>query len=174
MSGTIYRRPTWVRLRLVNPILRAMVLRAGLGRRGEQNLMRVLRVRGRRSGREYETPVRIAVWNGGRYVVSLMGEAEWARNLRAAGTAQLLLGTSVEPVVAYEISGEEKTAFLLWYCKQPYHMLSVRAGLRVNPAKLTPAKIDRVVRQFPIFRLDPSGPPGEPADTSPYLGVSGS
>ena len=168
MTDTLYRRPTWVRVRLVNPLLRAMVLRAGLGRRGEQNVMRVLRVRGRRSGREYEVPLRIAIWEGKRYVVSLQGEAEWARNLRAAGTAQLLVGTNVEPIVGHEIRGEEKVAFLHWYCRQPAHRLSVRAGLKVNPANPTPADIDWLVRQHPIFRLDPAGAPGpgNPADTS--------
>jgi hypothetical protein len=48
----------------------------------------VLRVRGRRSGRTYEVPVRIAGWNGQRYVVSVQGESQWARNLRAAGEAE--------------------------------------------------------------------------------------
>jgi deazaflavin-dependent oxidoreductase (nitroreductase family) len=157
MTDTLYRRPTWVRVKLVNPLLRVLVLRAGLGRRGEQNLMRVLRVRGRRSGREYDTPVRLAAWNGQRYVVSLLGETQWARNLRAAGTAQLLVGTSVEPVVAREIRDEEKKAFLLWYCQHPAHRLSVRSGLKLTPANPAPAELDRVVRQHPIFRLSPAG-----------------
>ncbi|HEY5988170.1 MAG TPA: nitroreductase/quinone reductase family protein [Streptosporangiaceae bacterium] len=161
-TGATYRRPSWVRVRLVNPLFRFLVLRAGLGRRGEQNLMRVLRVRGRRSGREHEVPVRIAAWNGNRYVVSLLGEAEWARNLRAAGTAQLLVGTSIEPVTAREIRAKEKQAFLLWYCQHPAHRLSARAGLKVDPANLTQADIDRVDREHPIFRLDPAAAPGHP------------
>jgi deazaflavin-dependent oxidoreductase (nitroreductase family) len=157
MTHTVYRRPTWVRVKIVNPVLSALVLRTGLGRRGEQNLLRVLRVRGRRSGREYDTPVRIAIRGGTRYVVSLLGEAQWVRNLRAAGTAQLLVGTSAEPVHSYEIGGEEKVAFLEWYCRQPAHRLSVRAGLKVNPVQLTSADISRLVRHHPIFRLDPAG-----------------
>jgi len=156
MPAAMYRRPTWIRLRLVNPVLRALVLRAGLGRRGEQNLMRVLRVRGRRSGRQHDTPIRIAAWNGGRYIVSLLGEAQWVRNLRAAGTAELLVTTTVEPVLAHEIDAEEKLAFLRWYCRQPDHRLSVRAGLKVDPAKLTPADIDRLAQEHPVFRLDPT------------------
>jgi deazaflavin-dependent oxidoreductase (nitroreductase family) len=155
VADTSYRRPTWVRTRLVNPLLQVLVLRAGLGRRGDQNVMRVLRVRGRRSGREYDVPVRIASWDGKRYVVSLLGEAHWARNLRAAGAAQLLVGTQVEPVVAHEIRGGEKVAFLHWYCRHPAHRLSVRAGLKADPANLTSAEIDRLVQQHPIFRLDP-------------------
>ena len=163
-----YRRPTWVRIRLVNPLLRVLVLRAGLGHRGDQNLMRVVRVRGRRSGRLYEVPVRIAAWKGQRYIVSLQGESQWARNLRAAGTAQLLVGTSVEPVVAREIQAEEKAAFLAWYCQQPDHRLSVRYGLKADTANLTAAEADRLARQHPVFRLEPAGTPrqGEQEDAS--------
>ena len=156
MADDVYRRPTWVRLRLVNPVLRTLVLRARLGRRGEQNLMRVLRVRGRRSGREYDVPLRIAAWQGERYVVSLVGEAEWVRNLRAAGAAQLLLGASTEPVVAHEVGGAEKAAFLAWYCRQPEHRLSVRAGLTVRSARPAAAELERVAREHPVFRFAPA------------------
>jgi deazaflavin-dependent oxidoreductase (nitroreductase family) len=169
MTDRYYQPPTWVRVRLVNPLLRALVLRAGLGRRGDQNLMRVLRVRGRRSGRLYEVPVRIATWKGQRYIVSLLGESQWARNLRAAGAAQLLLGRQVEPVVAREIHAEDKAAFLTWYCQQPEHRLSVRYGLRADPANLTPAEVDRLARQYPVLRLEPAAAlgQGEQQDASP-------
>lgn len=157
-----YRRPTWVRTRLVNPLFRVLVLRAGLGRRsrGGQDLMRVLRVRGRRSGRLYEVPVRIATWNGRRYVLSMLGEAQWVRNLRAAGAAQLLLGSSVEPVVARELQAQEKAAFLVWYCQHPAYRLRARIALGADTANLTPAEVDRLARQYPVFRLEPAGAPG--------------
>ena len=161
MTDRYYQPPTWVRTRLVNPVLRALVLRAGLGRRGDQNLMRVLRVRGRRSGRSYEVPVRIAAWNGQRYILSLLGESQWARNLRAAGTAQLLLGRQVEPVIAHELQTQEKAAFLAWYCQQPEHRLSVRSGLKASTANLTPAEVDRLAHQYPVFRLEPAGALGQ-------------
>jgi deazaflavin-dependent oxidoreductase (nitroreductase family) len=157
ITDRYYQPPSWVRRRLVNPLLRVLVLRAGLGRRGDQNLMRVLRVRGRRSGRAYEIPVRIAAWDGRRYVLSLLGEAQWVRNLRAAGTAQLLVGRQVEPVVARELHGQEKAAFLAWYCQQPEHRLSVRSGLKADPANLTAAEADRLARQYPVFRLESAG-----------------
>jgi deazaflavin-dependent oxidoreductase (nitroreductase family) len=162
MTEPLYRRPTWIRTRLVNPLARALVLRGRAGRDGEQNLMRVLRVPGRRTGRPQEVPVRVATWRNAWYIVSLLGDAQWARNLRAAGTAELLVGNRVEPVVGYEIQGAEKVAFLDWYCRQPEHRLSVRAGLKVAPGKLTAAGTEWVVRQYPIFRLNPA-PAGAPA-----------
>ena len=154
-----YRRPSWVRVRLVNPLLRVLVLRAGLGRRGRggQDVMRVLRVRGRRSGRSYDVPVRIAAWDGQRYSLSMLGESEWARNLRAAGAAQLLVGTRVEPVLAREIWAEEKAAFLTWYCQHPVCRLRARYGLKADTANLTAAEVDRLARQYPVFRLEPVG-----------------
>src|SRR5262249_44643591 len=64
------RRPTWVRSRLVSPLFRVLVLRGG------QDVMRVLRVQGRISGRSYDVPVRIATRDGQRYVLSMLGEAQ--------------------------------------------------------------------------------------------------
>jgi len=170
MTDRYYRRPTWVRVRLVNPLFRALVLRAGLGRRdrGGQDVMRVLRVRGRRSGRSYDVPVRIATWDGQRHVLSMLGEAQWVRNLRAAGAAQLLVGTSVEPVAARELQAEEKAAFLTWYCQHPAYRLRARTALGADTANLTPAEVDRLARKYPVFRLEPAGTPGhgEQADAS--------
>jgi deazaflavin-dependent oxidoreductase (nitroreductase family) len=157
MTDRYYQAPSWFRTRLLNPVFRTLVLRAGLGRRGEQNIMRVLRVRGRRSGRLYEVPVRIAAWNGHRYIVSVQGESQWARNLRAAGAAELLVGTRVEPVAANEIRADEKAAFLAWYCRQPEHRLSVRYGFKADAGSLSPAELDRVAHQYPIFRLEAAG-----------------
>jgi deazaflavin-dependent oxidoreductase (nitroreductase family) len=155
VTELVYRRPTWIRRRLVNPLFRYLVLRGRLGQ-GEQNLMRVLRVRGRRSGRELDVPVRVAVRHGQRYIVSLLGQTEWARNLRAAGTAQLILGAAVETVTAHELSRVDKQAFLAWYCQVPAHRLSVRTGLNLDPANPAPDDLARAARQHPVFRLDPA------------------
>jgi deazaflavin-dependent oxidoreductase (nitroreductase family) len=172
VTDRYYRRPTWVRTRLVDPLFRVLVLRAGLGRRGrgDQDVMRVLRVRGRRSGRSYDVPVRIATWNDQRCVLSMLGEAQWVRNLRAAGEAQLLVGRQVEPVVAREIQAEEKAAFLTWYCQHPAYRLRARYALRADTANLTPAEVDRLARQYPVFRLEPAAAlgQGKQADASPY------
>jgi deazaflavin-dependent oxidoreductase (nitroreductase family) len=163
VTDRYYRPPTWVRRRLVNPLFRFLVLRAGLGRRGRggQDVMRVLRVRGRRSGRLYEVPVRIATWNGRRYVLSMLGEAQWVRNLRAAGAAQLLLGRQVEPVAAREIRTEEKAAFLTWYCQHPAYRLRARTALGADTANLIAAEVDRLARRYPVFRLESAGAPGQ-------------
>jgi deazaflavin-dependent oxidoreductase (nitroreductase family) len=151
-----YRRPTWVRRALVNPVARFLVLR-GLTGRAEQNLMRVLRVAGRRTGRPHDVPIRVAVKDGQHYVVSLLGETEWARNLRAAGTATVLDGPRATTVRAEELTPRESAAFLRWYVTIPEHGLSVRAGLRINPRRPDPEGLRRAAEGHPVFRLVPVG-----------------
>jgi deazaflavin-dependent oxidoreductase (nitroreductase family) len=149
-----YRRPTWVRRALVNPVARFVVLR-GLTGGADQNLMRVLRVAGRRTGRPYDVPIRVAVKDGQHYVVSLSGETEWARNLRAASTATVLDGPRAENVRSEELTAPESEAFLRWYVTVPEHGLSVRAGLRINPRRPDPEGLWRAAQQHPVFRLVP-------------------
>jgi hypothetical protein len=98
--------------------------------------------------------VRIATWGGRRYILSMLGESQWARNLRVAGMAQLIVGTAVEPVTATEVHADDKAAFLTWYCRHPAYRLRARYGLRADTAHLTPAEIDRLARQYPVFRLE--------------------
>lgn len=154
MRSSTYSRPTWVRRAVVNPVARTLVLR-GLTGRADQNLMRVLRVAGRRTGRLHDVPVRVAVKDGQHYVVSLLGETEWARNLRAADTATVLDGPRVETVRGEELTAQETEAFLRWYVTIPEHGLSVRAGLRINPRRPDPEGLRRAAEQHPVFQLVP-------------------
>jgi hypothetical protein len=41
--------------------------------------MRVLEVRGRKTGHWYQRPVAVAAIDGQRYIISLWGESQWAR-----------------------------------------------------------------------------------------------
>ncbi len=140
---------------VVNPLFRLLVLRFGLGSRGEQDAMRILRVRGRKSGRLYDVPVRIAVFDGQRYILSMLGDSQWVRNLRAGGAAELAVGKQVELIHAHEIQGAEKIAFMRWYCAHPEYALRARYALRVNPENLTQAEFERLAGLYPVFRLEP-------------------
>jgi deazaflavin-dependent oxidoreductase (nitroreductase family) len=138
---------------IVNPILHFFVLRFGLGTNGDQDFLRILRVRGRKSGHTYELPVRIAILDGQRYLMSMLGETQWVHNLRVAGSAQLLAGKTVEQVRVDEIESKEKAAFLAWYCQHPQYKQRARYGLRADTEHLTPEEIDRLARLYPVFRL---------------------
>ncbi|MEO8606266.1 MAG: nitroreductase/quinone reductase family protein [Chloroflexota bacterium] len=154
MMTTYYHPPSHLRVALINPVLRFMVLRFGLGSSGEQDVMRILRVKGRTSGREYDVPVRVAVWEGQRYVLSMLGEAQWVRNLRAAAEAQIVVGKKVENIRTQEILGEEKIAFLTWYCQHPDYAMRARFALGADTQRLTPEEVARLAGLFPVFRFD--------------------
>ena len=154
MLNTRKRRQVPFFYSIINPIFHFLVLKFGLGTRGNQDVLRILRVRGRTSGRAHEIPVRIASMDGQRYVISMLGESQWARNLRAAGEAQLLAGANVESFRAKEIMGEEKAVFLTWYCQHPEFAQRARFALKADADQLTPAEIQRLCELWPVFRLD--------------------
>ena len=105
-----YRRPGWLTRNLLN---RAMEFstRLGISIRGSA----VITVTGRKSGLPRSTPVNVLHLEGRRYVVAPRGETEWARNLRAAGRAQLRTGRRTEQISARELLGEEKVPVLRAY-----------------------------------------------------------
>jgi len=75
---------TWYRLlRIVGPAIAALARRTRLG-----NLV-VLRVKGRRSGRERSLPLGLLTVGGRRYLGHPNGDTAWTLNLAAAGRAVL-------------------------------------------------------------------------------------
>jgi deazaflavin-dependent oxidoreductase (nitroreductase family) len=64
----------------------------------------VLTVPGRRTGKPRSTPVSPLTVSGGRYMVAGLPDSDWARNVRAAGHAQLSRGRRREPVTVTEVT----------------------------------------------------------------------
>ena len=64
----------------------------------------VLTVPGRRTGKPRSAPVSPLRVGGGRYVVSALPDSDWARNVRAAGHAELSRGRHREPVTLTEVT----------------------------------------------------------------------
>jgi deazaflavin-dependent oxidoreductase (nitroreductase family) len=157
-----YRPPTWVRVHFWNPLARFMI-RRGLapgGERADGSGLRILEVRGRKTGRLYQRPVAVAAVAGRRYIVSLWGESQWARNLRAGPTAQPRLGRRVEPVEADELEGvQEKAALMLAISRQyPYF---ARGYFKVDPNQVTLEQARELAARYPVFRIETAtgGPP---------------
>jgi deazaflavin-dependent oxidoreductase (nitroreductase family) len=67
----------------------------------------LLTVRGRKSGVPRTTPVTICDYGGRRGFISPFGEANWARNLRAAGTGTIRIGGRTEEIRAVELKHDE-------------------------------------------------------------------
>jgi deazaflavin-dependent oxidoreductase (nitroreductase family) len=108
-----YRAPGWFTRNVFNPIV-AFLTRCGVSVLGS----RVLAVRGRTSGEWRTTPVNLLEHEGKRYLVAPRGEAQWVRNLRAAGTGQLRVGKKVEDFRARELGDDEKVPMLRAYLKR--------------------------------------------------------
>ncbi|MFE3187597.1 nitroreductase/quinone reductase family protein [Nocardia sp. NPDC059240] len=147
--------------RYVNPVIRFLV-RLGIGVGGsDADLLRTLQVDGRVSGRTYEVPVRVAVIDGERYVMTMQGDTAWARNLRASGKARLLYRGRAEHVLAREIVGDEKTRFLTTLFHDPVFARRARAVLQSRsgeaPEELDENGIRLLGETWHPFQLSTSG-----------------
>jgi deazaflavin-dependent oxidoreductase (nitroreductase family) len=113
--GLRYLAPGWFTRRVFNPLV-ARLTELGVSLAGS----RVLTVRGRRSGEPRSTVVNVLTLDGRRYLVAPRGQAQWVRNLRAAGTATLRVGRRVETVTAVELADDDaaKLAVLRAYLER--------------------------------------------------------
>jgi deazaflavin-dependent oxidoreductase (nitroreductase family) len=110
---THYRAPGWLNRNVFNRAV-AFMTRHGVSVLGS----RVLAVQGRTSGKWRTTPVNLLEHDGRRYLVAPRGEAQWVRNLRAAGNGQLWVGRRVEAFRARELDPDEKVPVLRAYLRR--------------------------------------------------------
>lgn len=112
--------------------------------------MRLLEVRGRKSGKTFTTPVNIIEVRGKRWLVAARGETAWARNARAAGHIILRRGSAAESLMVRELPDADKPeiikAFLDRYASQVQRFFDVPAG---SPADAFRATATRT----PVFEL---------------------
>lgn len=125
--------------------LNVAMLRRGL-KIGSQHL---LSVRGRKSGELRSTPVSIATLDGSRYIVAAFPDAAWVANVRAAGSATLARGRSLETVQLTELPTEERGPILRAFLRQ------VRGGARFFGSADAEAIVGEADR-YPVFRLSSS------------------
>jgi deazaflavin-dependent oxidoreductase (nitroreductase family) len=152
-----YRRPTRLRIHLWDPLARFMI-RRGLAPGGDSedgSGMRILAVRGRKTGRWYQHPVAVATVDGRRHIVSLWGESQWARNLRAAGEAQLRVGSRIDPIAAHELEGEEEKATILLAICRRYSSFA-RGYFKVDPKQVTFEQARELATRYPLFTIETS------------------
>jgi deazaflavin-dependent oxidoreductase (nitroreductase family) len=159
--AAIYRR-------VVNPVIRLAVLRLGAGGSGVKPLA-ILRVQGRKTGRVREVPVGVVALDEHRYVMTMLGNEQWARNLRAAGGGQLVSRKRAREVTAREITGQEKTAFLARCCQHRQWERPARIALKSAFGRtvkhLGEPEIDLLGQVWFVFQLldaDPDSTPLQP------------
>jgi deazaflavin-dependent oxidoreductase (nitroreductase family) len=112
--------------------------------------MRLLEVRGRKSGKTFTTPVNVLEFQGRRWLVAARGETAWARNARASGRVVLRRGSSSESFTVRELADTDKPeiikAFLDRFKSQVQRFFEVPAG---SPADAFRATASRT----PVFEL---------------------
>jgi hypothetical protein len=144
----LYRggRPGW--FARVQNRLSAIAFGAGIAPRRVAELQ----VQGRRTGRVICFPVVIVDYEGGRYLVSMLGaDVNWVRNLRAAGDRAVLRHGRREAVRLEEVSPPGRAPILRRY-------LQVAPGARPHipvDRKAPLADFERISPDYPVFRIRP-------------------
>ncbi len=110
----------------------------------------LLITRGRKTGREYATPVNLLEMNGRRYLVASRGETGWVRNARAAGTVVLKKGAKQWTWKVRELSLDERPPvikeFLDRFASSVQRFYTIRAGAPVEEFRA-------VAASNPVFEL---------------------
>jgi deazaflavin-dependent oxidoreductase (nitroreductase family) len=144
-----YRPPGWFTRRIFNGLV-ATATKLGLSVWGS----RVLRVRGRKSGQWRSNPVNLLRIGATEYLVAPRGETEWVRNLRVAGTGDLVLGRRVQPFVATEITAEDEKVDILRAYLRRWRM---ETGVFFDGTSADSPEDDlrRIAPRHPVFRIGP-------------------
>ena len=112
--------------------------------------MVTLEVVGRQSGKLISFPLALAVLNGERYLVSMLGEdTNWVRNVRTAnGQAQLRHGRT-EQVLLEEVEVSQRAPILKAYLK-----IAPGARPHILVDKDAPvAEFEKIAAEFPVFKI---------------------
>lgn len=126
-----------------------------------------LQVRGRRSGKRRQTTVLRTRFGGDDYLVSLSGESQWARNLRAAGGEAIVRRRHGRRAHLVELAESERPPILLEYLRQGRERSGEAAavdqarfyfGLDPEPSL---SDVEPIAGRYPVFRIEyESGPDG--------------
>ncbi len=138
------RRPNWI-ARILNRAS-AAVASSGV----TSNYMETLEVTGRKSGKTFSLPVVIAVVDGQRYLVSMLGDnVQWVRNVRAAGGRAVLRSGGREDIQLEEIPADRRAPILRAYLQRAP---GARPHVPVNKDAAL-AEFEKIAAAFPVFRI---------------------
>jgi deazaflavin-dependent oxidoreductase (nitroreductase family) len=147
----LYRgqRPNWI-ARILNRAT-AAVASSGVA----ANYLITLEVTGRKSGRAFSLPVVVAIVDGQRYLVSMLGDnVSWVQNVRAAGGRAVLRSGGREEVQLEEVPPGQRAPILKAYLQRAP---GARPHVPVNKDAAL-AEFEKIAAAFPVFRITPSKP----------------
>jgi hypothetical protein len=152
MSGQrYYNRPTSLRRRVYDPLVGAIVMHTPWAGFSSRDSVRVLAIRGRKTGRLYLHPVGVCTYQDEKYLVSFYGDSQWARNMRAGTEAELRDRKGAEAIKGIELAGAEKLEFLRFLLTR--YPLFVRVWWKMNPKRVTSAELELLADRYPVFRV---------------------
>lgn len=149
-SSASYRRPP----RLTKIINRGVSWLASFGFTPSDTI--TLEARGQRSGRMRSTALTWAEYDGDRYLVSLRGEAEWVRNVRAAGGEAMIRHRGRRKVRLVEVPVEERAPILKAYISKRALSKSPERSARQYFGVSKDASVEELEPlspRYPVFRI---------------------
>ena len=146
LTRWLYRgqRPNWI-ARILNRAT-AAVASSGVA----SNYLVTLEVTGRKSGRMFSLPLVMAIVDGQRYLVSMLGDnVQWVHNVRAASGRAVLRSGGREEIQLEEVPADERAPILKAYLQRAP---GARPHVPVNKDAAL-AEFQGVAAAFPIFRV---------------------
>ena len=138
------RRPNWI----------AKILNGAIANSASKSIspdgVVALEVIGRKTGRVVSFPLVMVIVERQRYLASMLGDnAQWVRNVRAAGGKAVLRSGGQEDVLLEEIPANQRAPLLKAY-------LQAAPGARPHVAVDMDAPIvefERIATDYPVFRV---------------------
>jgi hypothetical protein len=114
------------------------------------NYLVTLEVVGRQSGKVISFPLVMTLLDGEKYLVSMLGEdANWVRNVKAAGGKAVLRHGVSEKVLLEELDVRQRAPILKAYLQ---HAPGARPHIPVS--KDAPlSEFEKITSKYPVFRL---------------------
>lgn len=142
----------WPAFRAPNPVEmlfnRLFGFLVGLGFGLRHNYL--LRVRGRKTGRIYSTPVNLLEFDGKRFLVAPRGRTQWVRNAESAGEATLKKGRTLNTLRLRPVPDGDKPELLKLYLDR--FATTVQRYFPI-PAGSAPEAFRDLARDYPVFEL---------------------
>jgi hypothetical protein len=109
----------------------------------------VLSVQGRRTGLIVSLPVIVTAYQGDRYLVSMLGESNWVRNVRAADGRAVLRRSRSEAVRLIEVPVRDRAPVL-----RRFVAASPGARAHIPVSRRAPvAEFEALAADLPVFRI---------------------
>jgi hypothetical protein len=153
-ARTDYRPPAgWYRR--INNAVGPLLTSLGLAPRGAVTM----EVRGRSSGKRRRIPILITPYRGEHYLVSLAGESEWVRNVRAATGQALIRRRGARRVRLDEVPAEERPEIIAEYLRRGAERSGSEAAAKqarsyfgIAPDPST-EQLGAIAEHYPVFRV---------------------